>query len=83
MVAICAITAPTFVLSQAIDRFLRHRRRLAPNHLKREKYTSWLAMLFSTLGGIALILLSVFDVLPLPWRRVDSRRLIIQRFIGR
>jgi hypothetical protein len=62
MVAICAITAPTFVLSQAIDRFLRHKRRLAPNHLKREKYTSWLAMIFSTLGGIALILLSVFDV---------------------
>jgi len=64
--AICAITAPGFVLSQAIDRFLRHKRRLAPNHQKRERWNSWVAMVFSTLGGVALILLSVFDVTSLP-----------------
>src|SRR5271170_8192236 len=60
--AICAITAPGFVLSQAIDRFLRHKGRLAPNNRNREKWMSWLSMLFSTIGGIALILLSIFDV---------------------
>lgn len=61
-VAICAITAPGFVLSQAIDRFLRHKGRLAPNNRNREKWMSWLSMFFSTVGGIALILLSIFDV---------------------
>jgi len=60
-ITICAITAPGFVLSQAIDRFLRHKGRLAPNNHKREKWMSWLSMLFSTIGGIALILLSIFD----------------------
>lgn len=60
--AICSITAPGFVLSQAVDRFLRHRGRLAPTYLKREKWMSWLSMIFSIVGGLALILLSVFDV---------------------
>jgi len=62
LVAICSISAPGFVLSQAVDRFLRHRGRLAPNHLKREKWMSWLSMVFSFFGSLALILLSVFDV---------------------
>jgi hypothetical protein len=61
-VAICAITAPGFVLSQGVDRFLRHQGRLAPNNQTREKWMSWISILFSTLGGIALILLSIFDV---------------------
>jgi Frag1/DRAM/Sfk1 family len=62
LVAICAITAPGFVLSQGVDRFLRHQGRLAPNNQKKEKWMSWISILFSTLAGIALILLSIFDV---------------------
>lgn len=60
-ITICAITAPGFVASQAIDRFLRHRGRLAPTSIRREKWMSWISMVFSTLGGLALILLSIFD----------------------
>jgi len=63
LLAICSITAPGFVASQAIDRFLRHRGRLAPHHLKWEKLTGWLALTFSTIGAAALILLSIFDVI--------------------
>ena len=39
--AICAITAPGFVLSEVVDRFRRHRGRLGPDHLKLEKWMSW------------------------------------------
>jgi hypothetical protein len=35
---------------------------LAPDHEKKEKITSWLAIIFGTVGGMAVIFLSIFDV---------------------
>jgi hypothetical protein len=51
-----------FVFSLTIDRLLRHKGRLAPDHQKKEKITSCLAIIFAALGGLALIFLSIFDV---------------------
>ena len=58
----CTVTASTFVLSQIIDRFHRHRGRLAITHRRLERILSSLAVSFSALGGIALILASILDV---------------------
>ncbi|KAJ6630968.1 Frag1/DRAM/Sfk1 family-domain-containing protein [Mycena sp. CBHHK59/15] len=57
----CSITAVTFFLSLAIERYLRHSGRLIPIMRRREKVFSALAVLGSVLGGAGLILLSVFD----------------------
>lgn len=66
--AINSITGTGFVWSQAVERYLRHQGRLAPDHLKMEKLMSALSILFSIIGGVALILLSIFDVIPV-WER--------------
>jgi hypothetical protein len=50
------------VPSVANDRFSRHQDRLATAYLQYERLTSWLATIFAALAGLALILLSVFDV---------------------
>ena len=58
----CATTACGFIVSQGIDRFVRHRHRLGPNHLEKEKHLSEWSMFFSLLAGLALIMISAFNV---------------------
>ncbi|KAF7327462.1 hypothetical protein MKEN_00324500 [Mycena kentingensis (nom. inval.)] len=57
----CSITAVTFTISLAIERYLRHSGRLVPTMRRRETAFSILAVLSSMLGGGGLILLSIFD----------------------
>ncbi|KAF9468163.1 Frag1/DRAM/Sfk1 [Collybia nuda] len=57
----CAITAVSFFLSLVVERWLRHSGRLMPHLRKRERILGSLAVLGSFIGGIGLILLSVFD----------------------
>lgn len=59
---ICATTACGFVVSQGIDRFVRHRHRLGPNLLEKEFFLSQCSMFFSLLAGLALIMISAFNV---------------------
>jgi len=60
-IAICSVTAVSFVLSLIIERWLRHNGRLHPNMRRREKVFSILAIVGSLIGGAGLILLSIFD----------------------
>lgn len=60
-ITICAVTAPTFVLALAVERWLRHKARLNRNLRKREKWLSVLAILFAAGGGACLISLSIRD----------------------
>jgi hypothetical protein len=45
-----------------IDRLFRHSGRFVPAQLQKGHITSGLAIFFGTAGGVALILLSNFDV---------------------
>ncbi|KAF8740953.1 hypothetical protein AX14_006431 [Amanita brunnescens Koide BX004] len=60
-IAGCSVTAITFVLSLAAERWLRHSGRLLPIMRKREQVLSILAFVGSIVGGAGLILLSIFD----------------------
>lgn len=60
-IAGCVISTVLLDLSFAIDRWLRHRGRLAPNTRTREKVLSGLAIVFGIIGTVGLILLSIFD----------------------
>jgi len=57
----CAITAVGFFLCLAVERWARHQGRLLPNMRRREKVMSTLAIIASFIGGVGLILLSIFD----------------------
>ncbi|KAK4155444.1 Frag1/DRAM/Sfk1 family-domain-containing protein [Chaetomidium leptoderma] len=57
----CVLTTVLLDLSLALDRWLRHRGRLAPNTTRGEKALSWLTILCAVVGTAGLILLSVFD----------------------
>ncbi|PSR79027.1 hypothetical protein PHLCEN_2v7214 [Hermanssonia centrifuga] len=57
----CVITALSFFLSLAIERWLRHSGRLIADMRRRERVFSCLAILGSFIGGCGLILLSIFD----------------------
>ncbi|KAJ7671580.1 Frag1/DRAM/Sfk1 [Mycena polygramma] len=57
----CCITAVAFFSSLLIERYLRHSGRLIPTMRRREKVFSVLAVLGSFIGGLGLILLSIFD----------------------
>ncbi|KAL5504447.1 hypothetical protein ACEPAH_8523 [Sanghuangporus vaninii] len=56
-----SITAVGFFLSLSIERWARHDGRLVPNMRRREKVMSSLAIAWSFVGGVGLILLSIFD----------------------
>ncbi|KAK2460989.1 hypothetical protein APHAL10511_007459 [Amanita phalloides] len=60
-IAGCCATAVAFVLSLAAERWLRHSGRLLPIMRRRERILSILAIAGSVIGGMGLILLSVFD----------------------
>ncbi|KLO07849.1 hypothetical protein SCHPADRAFT_806345, partial [Schizopora paradoxa] len=60
-VAGCAVTAVGFVLMLGVERWARHEGRLLPNTRTSEKVLSALAIVFGVLGGVGLILLSIFD----------------------
>lgn len=55
------ITAVSFFLSLSIERWLRHSGRLIPDMRRRERAFSCLAIFGSFLGGLGLMLLSIFD----------------------
>jgi len=57
------ITAIAFVLTLASERLLQHTQRLLPAQRKSERVLSYCAVGGATLGGIGLILLSIFDTL--------------------
>ncbi|KAG7089904.1 hypothetical protein E1B28_011537 [Marasmius oreades] len=57
----CSITAVSFFLSLVIERYLRHSGRLLPNMRTRERVMNTLAAFGALIGGVGLILLSVFD----------------------
>ncbi|KAK7032829.1 Frag1/DRAM/Sfk1 family-domain-containing protein [Favolaschia claudopus] len=57
----CSITAVTFFSSLVIERYLRHSGRLITTMRRREKALNVLAALGAFIGGVGLILLSVFD----------------------
>jgi hypothetical protein len=60
-IVVCAITAVSFTLSLILERWLRHSGRLPANMRTREKVFAGLAIFGATLGGVGLILLSIFD----------------------
>ncbi|KAF8461300.1 Frag1/DRAM/Sfk1 [Gautieria morchelliformis] len=60
-IPVCVITASTFVLSLAIERWMRHVGRIPRNMRRREKVFAWFAICCALLGGLGLILLSIFD----------------------
>ncbi|WOO78295.1 Protein sfk1 [Vanrija pseudolonga] len=60
-IPITCVTAVGFVLSLVLERWLRRVDRLPTDIRKREKILNWLAILCATIGGIALILLAIFD----------------------
>ncbi|KAF8528548.1 Frag1/DRAM/Sfk1 [Gautieria morchelliformis] len=60
-IAVCVITASSFVLSLAIERWLRHVGRMPRDMRRRGKVFAWLAICGALLGGVGLILLSIFD----------------------
>ena len=55
------ITAVGFVASLGVERWLRHAGRLLPNMRRRERVMSILAILGALIGGLGLVLLSIFD----------------------
>lgn len=60
-IAGCAVTAVFFDLAFISERYLRHSSRLLRNKGRLDKAFSILAVIFSIMGGIGLILLSIFD----------------------
>lgn len=74
----CAVTTVFFDLSFAADRWLRHRRRLAPNTSRGEKVLKVLTIVFAVVGTVGLILLSVFDT----WRHNILHNSFLGVFIG-
>ena len=60
-IVITSVTAVSFVLSLALERWLRHKARLDPNLRRREKWLSVLAIIFAAAGGACLISLSIRD----------------------
>ncbi|KAH8084770.1 Frag1/DRAM/Sfk1 family-domain-containing protein [Filobasidium floriforme] len=60
-ICITVLTAVFYVLSLWAERWLRHMDRLPEDVRKRERVLDWLAIFFGTIGGIALIMLGVFD----------------------
>ncbi|KAL2128903.1 hypothetical protein VTI74DRAFT_8498 [Chaetomium olivicolor] len=65
-IAGCCITTVLLDLSFGMDRWLRHRGRLAPNTSTGEKVLSGLTIVFAVVGTVGLILLSVFDTARYP-----------------
>lgn len=57
----CAITGMGFFLSLVIERWLRHSGRLIAEMRRRERVLSCLAIIASFIGGMGLLLLSIFD----------------------
>ncbi|GJE94770.1 Frag1/DRAM/Sfk1 family protein [Phanerochaete sordida] len=57
----CAITFIGFFLSLVIERWLRHSGRLIAEMRRRERVFSILAIIGSFIGGLGLLLLSIFD----------------------
>lgn len=74
----CALTTIFFDLSFASDRWLRHRRRLAPNTTRGEKVLKSLTIVFAIVGTVGLILLSVFDT----YRHNVLHHVFLGLFIG-
>ncbi|KAJ4302197.1 hypothetical protein N0V88_002333 [Collariella sp. IMI 366227] len=62
----CCVTTVLFDLSFGMDRWLRHKGRLAPNTSTKEKVLSGLTIVFAVIGTVGLILLSVFDTARYP-----------------
>ncbi|KAI0058639.1 hypothetical protein BV25DRAFT_1810509 [Artomyces pyxidatus] len=62
-IAGCAVTAVAFVTTLVLERLLRHNGRLHASLRRRESVFSYLAILGSFIGGMGLILLSIFDTL--------------------
>ncbi|KAF5371851.1 hypothetical protein D9615_009542 [Tricholomella constricta] len=60
-IAAGAITGLGFFLCLCVERLLRYTGRLVPNMRKREFVFSYLAIFGSLVGGVGLILLTVFD----------------------
>lgn len=60
-IAVCSVTAVCFVLALILERWLRHRGRLLPNMRRRERVFSVLSIIGCLIGGVGLILLSIFD----------------------
>lgn len=60
-IAITSVTAVSFVLALALERWLRHKARINPNMRNREKWLSVLAIVFAAGGGACLISLSIRD----------------------
>ncbi|KAG8937373.1 hypothetical protein FRC03_008209, partial [Tulasnella sp. 419] len=74
----CSLTAITFFGTLFLERWLRHRGRLRENSNRSQKILAVCAILASALGGLALILLAVFDT-----RRYQSRhRLFLAIFVN-
>lgn len=57
----CALTFVFFTASLCLERWLRHVRRIPGALAKREKVVDIIAVIFGTLGGLALLLLSIFN----------------------
>ena len=74
----CVLTTIFFDLSFAADRWLRHRRRLAPNTSTGEKVLKSLTILFALVGTAGLVLLSIFDT----WRHHTAHFVFLGFFIG-
>ncbi|KAF8577642.1 hypothetical protein K439DRAFT_1664126 [Ramaria rubella] len=60
-IVVCVITAVTFTLSLSLERWLRHSGRLPPNMRTRESAFALISIFGAALGGMGLILLSIFD----------------------
>lgn len=60
-VAGTALTFIFYTLSLVAERWLRHLRRLPGVLRRRERYSDILAVVFGFLGGLSLLLLSIFD----------------------
>lgn len=60
-IATSAVMVVTFNLVFVIERWQRHKRQLAPNYRRSEKWMSAGAIFWSIIGGAGLILLTIFD----------------------
>lgn len=60
------VAVVTLDIAFIADRWLRHRRRLAPNTSKSEKILSVFATIFAIAGAAGIILLSIFDTYNYP-----------------
>ncbi|QDS72721.1 hypothetical protein FKW77_003683 [Venturia effusa] len=60
-IAMSTVTVVVFDISFIFERYLRHSGRLAPNTSTWQKFLSVLTIFFSIVGGVGLILLTIFD----------------------